>query len=70
MLTGVDGAGREGVVDRLVAEFGEVVPPFVVRAVVEDAEAELRGQVPAGALQEMLHHLAGQRLRERAGAQQ
>lgn len=70
MLTGLDDAGRGGVADRLVAEFAGAVPPVVVRAVVEDAAAELRGQVPPGGLQEMLHRLAGQRLRERAGARQ
>lgn len=70
MLTELDSAGRDDVTDRLVADFAGAVPPIVVRTVVEDAKAELSGQVPVGGLQEMLHHLAGQRLRERAGPSQ
>jgi hypothetical protein len=68
MPTELDAGGRDDVADRLVADFAGSVPPVVVRTVVEDAKAELSGQVPAGGLQEMLHHLAGQRLRERTGA--
>jgi hypothetical protein len=70
MPTELDGADREDVTDRLVADFAGAFPPVVVRTVVEDAKAELSGQVPMGSLQEMLHHLAGQRLRERAGPSQ
>lgn len=53
--------------ERLAAEFDGVVSPAAVRAVVRAAELELRGQVPAGSLDEMLHRLAGYRLREQGG---
>jgi hypothetical protein len=41
-----------------------VLPRVAVEAMVEEAAAELRGQVPPGSLDEMVHRLAGYRLRE------
>jgi hypothetical protein len=61
---------RHEVVRQLSAEFHGVLSPFTIAAEVVAAESELRGQVPPGSLDEMLHRLAGQRLRELAGAQQ
>jgi hypothetical protein len=58
------------VLEQLEVEFAGIVPPAAVGAVVRAAERELRGQVPPGSLDEMLHRLAGHRLRERAGAGQ
>jgi hypothetical protein len=52
------------VTDHMAAEFGEIVPPALVAAVVRDAECDLRGQVAPGALGEMLHRLAAVRLQE------
>lgn len=50
------------VAETLVTEFqGEVLSPLVV-TVVERAQADLTGQVPPGALPEMLERLARQRL--------
>ena len=63
------GAGRrDAVARRLAAEFDGVLPCAIVEAEVAAAEAELCGQVPPGSLDELLHHLAGYRLRQRAGA--
>ena len=59
---------RDAVARRLTAEFDGVLPCVIVEAEVAAAEAELRGQVPPGSLDELLHHLAGYRLRQRAGA--
>lgn len=68
-MRGRSGGGRGSAVDReLSAEFDGVLPRVIVEAEVAVAEAELLGQVPPGALDEMLHRLAGHRLRERAGA--
>ncbi|HXV92678.1 MAG TPA: hypothetical protein VD813_05230 [Pseudonocardia sp.] len=53
---------------RLAADFDGVLPLGTVEAEVEAAERELRGQIPPGSLDEMLHRLAGQRLAERIGA--
>jgi hypothetical protein len=64
----LDHAGRQEVARRLTVEFDGVLPRVAVEAEVEAAEPELRGQVPPGSLDEMVHRLAGQRLRERAGA--
>lgn len=54
---------RSDVTRRLAEEFAGLVPDDVVRLEVEIAARELRGQVPDGALAEMLHRLAAQRLR-------
>ncbi|GAA2570946.1 hypothetical protein [Pseudonocardia hydrocarbonoxydans] len=54
---------RSDVTRRLTEEFTGLVPDDVVRLEVEIAARELRGQVPDGALAEMLHRLAAQRLR-------
>jgi hypothetical protein len=50
------------VADRLVAEFAGVRSREDVEAEVVAANRELRGQVPAGALAEMLHRLVAARL--------
>lgn len=50
------------VADRLVAEFAGVRSRSDVEAEVVAADLELRGQVPAGALAEMLHRLVAARL--------
>lgn len=57
------------VADRLAMEFEGVHPQVAVDVEVGVAELELRGQVPAGSLDEMVHRLAAHRLRERAEAQ-
>jgi len=62
------GARHSKVAEYLALEFDGLLSQVAVEAEVEAAELELRGQVPAGSLEEMLHRLAGQRLRERAGA--
>lgn len=59
--------GADRVVGLLGREFAGVLPATVVRHEVEVAERELSGQVPAGALEELMHRLAAQRLRQRAG---
>jgi hypothetical protein len=59
---------HEAIAHQLSVEFDGVLPRATVEAEVEEAEAELRGQVPPGSLDELLHCLAGYRLRERAGA--
>jgi hypothetical protein len=56
------------VADRLAAEFEGVLPQVAVDVEVRAAELELRGQVPAGSLDEMVHRLAAHRLHERAEA--
>jgi hypothetical protein len=56
------------VADRLAAEFEGVIPHALVDVEVGVAELELRGQVPAGSLDEMIHRLVEHRLRERAAA--
>jgi hypothetical protein len=56
------------VADRLAVEFEGVLPQVAVDGEVRVAELELQGQVPAGSLDEMVHHLAAHRLRERAEA--
>ena len=63
-----DAGRRDAVARRLSVEFDGVLPCVIVEAEVAAAEAELRGQVPPGALDEMLHRLAGYRLRQRVGA--
>jgi hypothetical protein len=68
-MRGRPGAGRPSVVARqLSVEFDGVLPRGIVEAEVAAAAEELRGQVPPGSLDELLHRLAGHRLRERAGA--
>jgi hypothetical protein len=57
---------RRDLVERQVAEFSRTLSRAVVEAEVERAERELRGQVPPGALEEMLHRLVRCRLRQRA----
>jgi hypothetical protein len=68
-MRALPGAGRrDAVARRLSVEFDGVLPCAIVEAEVAASEAELRGQVPPGSLDELLHHLAGYRLRQRAGA--
>ncbi|HZG92005.1 MAG TPA: hypothetical protein VEZ42_17475 [Pseudonocardia sp.] len=50
------------VVDRLVAEFAGVLPREAVEAEVAEADRELRGQVPGGAMAELVHRLVTARL--------
>jgi hypothetical protein len=64
----LDRTGRREVARRLAVEFDGLLPQAAVDAEVEAAEIELRGQIPPGSLDEMLHRLAGHRLRERARA--
>jgi hypothetical protein len=68
MQVPLDHTGRQEVARRLTVEFDGVLPRVAVEAEVEAAELELRGQIPPGSLDEMLHRLARHRLRERAGA--
>jgi hypothetical protein len=63
----LSGRHRE-IADRLAAEFEGVLPQIAVDVEVRAAELELRGQVPAGSLDEMVHRLAAHRLHERAEA--
>ena len=49
----------------LAEEFAGIAPPGLVRAEVRRAEGDLRGQVPGGALPELVHRLARERLRQR-----
>lgn len=68
-MPGRSGAWTGNAVCRqLSAEFAGILPHVIVEAEVAAAEAELRGQVPPGSLDELLHRLAGHRLRERVGA--
>jgi hypothetical protein len=57
--------GCRPVAEQLMAEFAGVLPVEVVEAAVRSAEQELRGQVPKDSLEELVHRLAGYRLRER-----
>lgn len=50
------------VVDQLVSEFAGLRSRDAVEAEVEAADRELRGQVPRGAVPEMLHRLVAARL--------
>jgi hypothetical protein len=56
------------VIARQLAEEFDGLAPAAVEAVVEEAVTELRGQVPPGSLDELVHRLAGYRLRETAEA--
>lgn len=63
------GAARDAVADvaeSLMAEYENRVPLTIVSSVVIDAHRELDHQIPGGAMPEMLHRLAGQRLSELA----
>lgn len=62
------GGGRSELTRRLSVEYHGVLSQMTVDAEVRAAEVELRGQVPLGSLDEMVHRLAGYRLSERAGA--
>lgn len=63
----MQGPTRAVIARQLAQEF-DGLSPAAVEAMVEEAAAELRGQVPAGSLDEMLHRLARYRLRETAEA--
>jgi hypothetical protein len=52
--------------EHLSEEFAAALPREVVEAEVAAAERELRGQVPEGAVAELLHRLVECRLRQRA----
>jgi hypothetical protein len=58
------GSELTAVVDRLVIQFADVMPRGAVEAEVAAADRELRGQVPSGAMAEMLHRLVAARLEE------
>jgi hypothetical protein len=60
--------GYRPVAEQLMAEFGGVLPVEVIEAEVRSAEQDLRGQVPTDSLEELVHRLAGYRLRERLEA--
>lgn len=51
----------------LAREFVELLPRSVVEAETRLAQEELDGQVPEGAVRELLHRLVECRLRQRAG---
>ncbi len=57
--------GADRVAGLLDVEFAGVLPGTVIRHEVGVAARELSGQVPAGAFEELMHRLAGQRLRQR-----
>jgi hypothetical protein len=59
------GSELTAVTDRLVIEFADVVPRGAVEAEVAAADRELRGQVPTGAMAEMLHRLVAVRIGEK-----
>jgi hypothetical protein len=59
---------RAGTARRPALEFDGVLPSAAVEATVEQAAAELRGQVPPGSVDELVHRLAAHRLRETAEA--
>ena len=50
------------VAERLTSDYGGAVSTATVRTVVAEAHRDLAGQVPRGALPELLHRLAGERL--------
>ena len=56
---------RPEVAEHLAAEFADEVPVSAVEEAVRMARRELRGQVPPGAMEEMVHRLAGHRLADR-----
>jgi hypothetical protein len=57
------------VAERLMASYEDGMSAATVSAIVLEARNELEGQVPRGALPELLHRLADQRLAERAAAE-
>jgi hypothetical protein len=57
-----DCAGVDRVGDQLAREFAGAVAADVVEQVVRTARSNLEGDVPDGALPELLHRLAKQRL--------
>ncbi len=57
--------GAGDLTDDLAARFATTLPRWVVEAEVAVAERELRGQIPDGALAELLHRLVDVRLRQR-----
>lgn len=50
------------VAQQLTSDYSGEVPKSTVRTIVAGADADLAGQVPRGALPELLHRLAGERL--------
>jgi hypothetical protein len=50
------------VAEDLMSAYDGAVSCATISAVVLDARSELRGQIPEGALPELLHRLADQRL--------
>lgn len=66
MAVGLEAHGcADRVAGLLAQEFAALLPRTVVRHEVGVAERELSGQVPDGALEELMHRLAAQRLRQR-----
>lgn len=63
----MQGPTRAVIARQLTQEFAGL-PPAAVEAMVAEAAAELRGQVPPGSLDEMVHRLARYRLRVTAEA--
>lgn len=61
----MQGPTQAAIARQLSQEF-DGLAPAAVEATVEEAVAELRGQVPPGSLDEMVHRLASYRLRETA----
>jgi hypothetical protein len=57
-------AVRDDVAEELATRFGGTLRPQVVLEEVATAERELRGQVPADAMSELVHRLAAIRLAE------
>ena len=63
MTAYLDGlASVADVAGRLMVEYDGIVPLGMVASVVVEAVGDLHGQVPPGALAEMLHQLAHHRL--------
>lgn len=60
--------GRAWVSADVLWRFRGFLPDPVVEAAVAKAAGELRGQVPPGAFDELLHRLVAYRLRELASA--
>lgn len=58
----------QAAIARQLAQELDGLPPAAVEAEVEEAVAELRGQVPPGSFDELVHRLAGYRLRQTAEA--
>lgn len=59
----MQGPTRAAIARKLAEEF-DGLPSAAVEAVVEEAATELRGQVHPGSFDELVHRLAGYRLRE------